>query len=329
MAKLNLSLSVIIPTWNNPIVLLKNIDTLTKNLKDIGVYDLVPIIIADDGSNDKNHEIIECSIIKYGKHIQYYYHENIGLERNELYLINKVKTKYVLLLGEDDFLPKKYINKVVYYLQNEPVGTILSNFYVINQKGVKTNRSCRNRIKNDKIYPSGSYNLMFLAHQMSGLVFQTEGIEKYFRNVPDNVYPQLSFVANSINKGVNIHITDSPFACTVLNKKRFNYSVDGLTYDLLKNIIPLPVSSHERSEIFNYYLLHYSNQFCNPKSWKHPVMFLKTVNSYSLINIHERKKIKLTFILSYFIIPFRLVYRLIFIPILGKIEEHFILPNIR
>lgn len=313
-------LSIIIPTWNNPISLLHNLDLLEESLIKLDAVKTVKVIIADDGSKEENRERFLNGVQKYSICVDYLYHENYGLEKNELFLIENTTTKYAMLLGEDDYLPHAYIQKVLEYLKKDNVGVILANFYAIDEDGQKTNRACRDRIREDRIFDAPDYRLMFLAHQMSGLVFQVDGLLEYYKNVPSNVYPQLSFIGNSIGKGIGIHITDAPFACTVLRKRRFNYSVDGLTYDLLKNVIPLPISEEERNKLINHYLLHWSNQFCNPTSWRRPGKLVETVDSYELLSKGVKSKLKWTFFGSYLAIPFRFVYRLIWIPLIGKME---------
>lgn len=316
----NKVLTIIIPTWNNPNALIYNLNLLEKSILALKKQESVSVIIGDDGSELSNRRIIENALSDFKIDVQYFYHDNLGLEKNELYLIEKVNTKYIMLLGEDDYLPFRYIKKVFMYLNKYEVGAILSNFYVIDENRHKTNRACRNRLKKDKIIRRCKYNSIFLAHQMSGLVFQSAGLLRYYRSVPSNVYPQLSFVANSISRGVVIHITDAPFACTVLKKRRFNYSIDGLAYELLKNVDALPVSNKERSKIIDHYLLNWSNQFCNLESWKQPRAFFNKTRDYKLLKQSEINKIKFTFLLSYVFIPFRVFYRLVILPSIGKME---------
>lgn len=315
------SLTIIIPTYNNPIALERNIMLLCDYFGELDLR--IPIIIADDGSTSENHDAIVDALVKINSQaIEYYYHPNMGLEKNELFLISKVTTRYAMLLGEDDYLSIKFLKKVLLYLQNDNVGAIVSNFFAITDDGAKIKRGCRNRLKKDKVYRNSNYKLIFLAHQMSGLIFRVEGLLDYYqKNVDSNVYPQLSFIAHSIDSGINIHITDSPFACTVLRKKRFNYSYDGLIYDLLKNIIAYAKDKKLRKRMINHFLFKWQGQFCNLASWKHPIKFLKNVENYSLLSKIERAKIRTTFICSYFTIPFRLFYRFIILPLIGLREQ--------
>ncbi len=314
-------LTIIIPTYNNPSALCKNLKMLTNYF--IDMQTAVDIVISDDGSSSENNLAVERFLAELqNPNIRYYYHENIGLEKNELLLIEKVNTKYAMLLGEDDYLPKKYLEKVFGYLNNYEIGAIFANFYAVREDGKKVNRGCRNRLRKDKIFTESNYKLMFLAHQMSGLVFRTEGLSDYYNeNVSSNLYPQLSFVAYSIDKGVCVHITDCPFECTILNKKRFNYAVDDLTYDMLKNVVAIVKTKKERRKLLNYFLLRWSAKFCNLRSWTSPIEFFKRIDEYSLLTKGERRKIKATFVFSYFVAPFRIFYRFVILPIIGKMEQ--------
>ncbi len=314
-------LTIIIPTYNNPIALKRNLILLNQYFKRLNVC--IPILISDDGSKNENKESIELFLSQMNfEKVEYNYHPNLGIEANELLLIEKVKTKYSMLLGEDDYLQYEYLKKVLNYLNQENIGVILPNFFGINEDGIRLKRGCRNRLRKDKVYSHSNYKLIFLAHQMSGIVFQVDGLYDYYKsNVSSNVYPQLSYIAFSLNKGINIHITDLPFACTVLKKKRFNYSYDGLIYDLLKNIIAYAKSKKLRKKMINHFLLKWQGKFCNLSSWSHPFKFMKCINKYELLYRTERSKIRLTFICSYFTIPFRLFYRFIILPVVGKVEQ--------
>ena len=67
-------------------------------------------------------------------------------------------------------------------------------------------------------------------------------------------------------------------------------------------------------------MTRWSSQFSNLASWKSPIKFLKKVSTYTLLTGGERAKIKATFLFSYIIAPFRVFYRFVILPIIGKAE---------
>lgn len=321
------SISIIIPVYNRSSSLITNLTILQNILMELDLIDNIPIILSDDGSNLKEIETIEKYIEESKLNCKFYKHENYGLQENELFLVSKVKTKYAMLVGDDDFLNLDYITKVLFYINRYDVGAIYSNFFVIDRDGNKTNRACRNRLSKDRIYKNANFKLIFLAHQMSGLVFKVEGILEYFNNVSPNLYPQISFMAASAPLGINIHITDCPFACTVLKQKQFNYSIDGLLEDILKNVYAIKINKVERKKLVNYFLIYKSNHFCNANSWIHPYLFLKKVNTYAVVSNNDKYKIILAFLVSYILLPIKLIYRCIFINLLGIYEKKLLLKK--
>ena len=99
-------ISVLIPTYNRPDQLKKNLlslkDQSLKNFK---------IIISDNSEND-----ISRNIVKEFKNLNIKYiknYKNIGPKKNFLNLLSKVKTNFFCYLLDDDYLcDKNYLLEV-------------------------------------------------------------------------------------------------------------------------------------------------------------------------------------------------------------------------
>jgi glycosyltransferase involved in cell wall biosynthesis len=90
-------ISVIIPTRNNPIVLLENVEQLIKNQHRKITYFVV------DNSQNKNLEVEK--IFEDLKDFHYYYNEKkLSFTENFEFIIPFIKTKYISFIGDDDLI---------------------------------------------------------------------------------------------------------------------------------------------------------------------------------------------------------------------------------
>lgn len=302
------NLTVIIPTYNRT----KELSINLNILKDIINGRDIPIIISDDGSNKEHVRAIENEIKLLNENIRFFTNEvNVGLEENELFLISKVETKYAMLLGEDDYLNKKLFDRILSYLDEDTnITAIIPNFY-----GVDTNRSklrkSRFKVCDDKFYDRGDLDCIYMAHQMSGLVFKVDGlVESYRKLVPHNVYPHLYFIGYNILRGKLVHITRNPFENTVVKKKQFDYSIDNLTRDILSILLSFDVDQSTKISAISSFLTNDLTRYCNPYTWLHPFTLLRRIDEYHLDKDVE-KMMKIEFLKSYFKIP-KIVYKYIY-----------------
>lgn len=96
-------LSICIPTWNRSNFLRVSLDTLFKQLNDIE-KDEVEIFISDNCSSDDTSKVIEEFIEKGMPITVNRNEENIGAARNFIKCMQWASGKYIILLGDDDFL---------------------------------------------------------------------------------------------------------------------------------------------------------------------------------------------------------------------------------
>ncbi len=95
--------------------------------------------------------------------------------------------------------------------------------------------------------------MMFKGHQLSGLCFRKNNglIPYYDRNARENLYAQIYFFAYNMLRGDTIHITETPLRNTVIQKKNWDYSVDNLFGELLKNVYGLGLSSKQEDVLLD------------------------------------------------------------------------------
>lgn len=116
-------LSICIPTWNRSSFLRISLDSLFGQLNDIEKED-VEIFISDNCSSDATPNIIEEFIDKGMPITVNRNEENIGAARNFIKCMQWASGKYIILLGDDDFLLPGSLLFLVKELEKEEYGLI-------------------------------------------------------------------------------------------------------------------------------------------------------------------------------------------------------------
>lgn len=116
-------LSICIPTYNRACLLDQNLKCLCSQ-----IVENVELIISDNCSDDNTRNVV-MSYIKVGYNIKYFRNEsNIGGELNFLQCFKMSSGKYVLLLGDDDFLCERAITTILSLIkENSNWGLIFLN----------------------------------------------------------------------------------------------------------------------------------------------------------------------------------------------------------
>ena len=130
------SLSIIIPTRCRGEALIKNVQLLKKYIEENEQSESVSIIISDNASPINDYNEIEQFIKNVnGVDISLYRQdENIGFESNLLFLLSKVESRFVMLLGDDDYLSPGYFRRVLFYINEVPdIAGIVPNYYQVNE----------------------------------------------------------------------------------------------------------------------------------------------------------------------------------------------------
>jgi glycosyltransferase involved in cell wall biosynthesis len=245
-------LSICIPTYNRINDLIYNVNTLIEIIKDNNLYNDIIIIISDNCSPDHTELIIKEKI-KLLQKIQielYRQSTNIGGANNMIFTINKTKTEFCMLLGDDDYINANYLVRVLNEIKNNrELTSIIPAVQAIYPDKKPIEGRGRDLYCKTKYYQKGFINCcanINRVSQLSGLVFKKKDvIETYILKNMNNMYPQIFFVLLNCLNGPTLHLTDYPVLVTQIeqSKKGWSYGTDGLMGDKFENCTNLGLSS--------------------------------------------------------------------------------------
>lgn len=113
--------SVIIPTYNHALYIVKAIESVLKQN-----YQPIEIVVVNDGSTDNTKEILSPYLSK----IKYIYQSNNGLSAARNTGIKNATGEYIALLDADDkWLPKKLTKQMGLFLKNPKLDLVYSDIY--------------------------------------------------------------------------------------------------------------------------------------------------------------------------------------------------------
>ena len=235
-----MKLSILIPTYNRSTFLIKNLDLLSHYIRKGNFHKDIEIVISNNQSKDSTDVDI-----KYFQNnnieinIQYFLQiENIGLEKNALFVLKEAKGNFVMYLGDDDYMDYQYLKETITTIEMEKLLTcIIPSNCPVNTQGHEQNyNKYKGRDLNlpNRMYKAGFYNCLsnsWRGHQLSGLVFKREGlIDEYHERNINNIYPFIFMVAYNSLRGKTLHLTQYPLKITVVDQhnKDWDYTADGI-----------------------------------------------------------------------------------------------------
>lgn len=112
-------LSICIPTYNRAVKLNDCLQAIYDAI-DERIEEKIEIIISDNASNDNTKEIAE-NFLNKSKNYSYYRNDhNLGVNKNILLLLNNYsRTKYIWIIGDDDFIDKNSLFCIVNLLESD------------------------------------------------------------------------------------------------------------------------------------------------------------------------------------------------------------------
>lgn len=233
-------LEIVIPTYNRRDYLIDNLRGLISYITEMKAKGIVSISVSDNCSNDGTAEAVRNLIHETDVSIRLFVQEeNLGSVNNFIFLIDNSKADNLMLLGDDDYISKEYLGKVINcVLKNDNITAIVPNCYNTAYWKYRT------PIGKNKLYDfPQSLKIVGLATQMSGLVFQRDGLSRELNRLKiNNSYLTVFFVGFSAKKGKTLHITENPIRVTIPEKRPWNYSQDMFINDLCENFVALDVN---------------------------------------------------------------------------------------
>ena len=121
-------ISIIIPVYN--------VEQYIKNCLESVInqtYDNWEIILIDDGSTDNSKAIYENIAIKNDK-IKIFKQTNKGVSAARNLGIEKAQGDYIVFLDADDWIEKKFLERMLEVIENEDADIVQCNFYYANNR---------------------------------------------------------------------------------------------------------------------------------------------------------------------------------------------------
>lgn len=271
-------LTILIPTYNRSKQLIKNLSILSAFIRKNNLNDTVTILISDNCSADNTYikvqnfinENIDLKIVFFKQE------ENIGLEKNALFVLDKALTDYVMYLGDDDYIKEEYLIKVIKTLKDETgVTCILPNIQGVNPKNGEIIGERDKGIKSKIYEPSfkSCFENSWRGHQLSGIVLYRNNLyEEYIKRSVHNIYLFIFFVAYSSLMGRLLHLTDFPVEVSAVpqSQKDWGYKDDGLILEIFDNYKCL---YNQKKDIFKRSLLEL--KLLKVQRWRY-LMYIKS-----------------------------------------------------
>lgn len=316
-------LTIAIPTYNRLSMLKTNVSLLIEYIRRNHLEKRVCVLISDNAS-EENYEEWFSNIKQEHKDLNIVYHRNkinTGCARNMIDMLALCRTKYFMLLGDDDFIDERYLVKVVEILNKDKnVGCIIPSYYNIDLDGARIGRG-RDLNTKSKVYSAGFKNCFMNAwrgHQLSGLVIKNDNMYSILieRNI-NSLYPQIFMIARNCICGKTYHITDYPVKVTrpPQNEKSWGYGENGLIVDIFDDFVKL-------KEINNFQRFLLELKVLDAQYWRVAMYLKKGISSFfkCLKSISQSSNTtNLMKIMIWILIPFIFVKKFVVLLFSGKL----------
>lgn len=242
-------LSICIPTYNRDSDLKKNLYMIESFIKELNLQNKVSLSVSNNASTDDTATVIESFAKQTTITFKYFTQKkNIGFEKNFILLGEHQTSKYIMTLGDDDYINANYLATIVEILEKKSnISCIIPNYHAITPSGdFLFSRDPKSKTTLFKKGFDSCYNNAWKAHQLSGLVFKLDTVfEEYKNRGIHNLYPQIFCIAYSTLIGDCLYLVDFPIRVTDVpqSQKDWDYGKDGLMIDNFDNFINLDLTS--------------------------------------------------------------------------------------
>lgn len=186
-------LTIAIPTYNRAETLRLLLITLLDELD--GLRDYVDVIVSDNASSDRTSDVTNDFSVAWPAAVIVHHESNLGAEENFCQCVERVRTPYFWLLGDDDLPKKGAVRKIVDLLSIEsPDLVYLSSKW---SKEIICSDTDEEVVKLDWIAMSRidfarQVNVWFTF--ISGVIVNSESLKKYCESINIRRYVGTSLV---------------------------------------------------------------------------------------------------------------------------------------
>jgi len=249
--------SFIIPTYNRSQFLLKNLLILQNHINKINNHWKFEIVISNNCSTDNTDNLVRNFQIENPLlNINYYQQkENLGIEKNCLFVLQEAKGEYIMYLGDDDYIDFGYVYNALKHINKNPnTHLILPSIVEVDINDILVKEGRDYELPNTHL-KAGFKNCLrnsWRGHQLSGLVFKRKNLyHSYIKNEVQNLYPFIYFTGLACLRGDTYHLTEYPVRVTNPGQqnKNWTYGEDGLINEIFDNYIKLPVNYFQKTRL--------------------------------------------------------------------------------
>lgn len=236
-------LDILIPTYNRNTVLAKNVELIANYIDLLNVHNQVRIIIRDNKSPQDITPFIQkvqgkFPLVNLRLSIN---NVNIGLKRNILAVLGDSDSKFIMFLGDDDFINIKYFQYVVELIEEDknlgfvlPSRTIINPNYNLDEIN-HTNQPLETEKIENRFTTRHYYSSQ--CNQLSGIIYRN--IDLYKKSCSqrlDNLYPFMTFGGWCLQDMNGYYVKNNPVLVTEGHKKDWGYGENGLLPDIIDNV---------------------------------------------------------------------------------------------
>lgn len=230
-------LSILVPTFNRSSELKKNIDLLGELISRSKLIGHIQLVFCDNSSTDNSWQVIKEAKNQYGDSCDIYRSEtNKGLEANTVTALSMAKGRYVMFLGDDDFLPDGYLDFIADKISSNQSVVIIPGFSALYKSGEIRKARHGKAVEEESGFKS-VFLLSSYGHQLSGIVMKRSGLLEGYLNMPQlrNIYLFIGFLSLSLRNDYAIYEPKYQVLVTQGNSKDWKYDKSGLLVEVLKN----------------------------------------------------------------------------------------------
>ncbi|WP_169729139.1 glycosyltransferase family 2 protein [Congregibacter litoralis] len=235
-----MTLDILIPTFNRCSDLAKNVRLLNTLIEEEGSGLSCRILVSNNCSEDDTASTLELLQSEVQTElIVFNQTENLGGEGNVIFLLHQATAERVMIVGDDDFLPRGYLREVIRLLERSPeLRAIIPGIASLYCDGNVVPE--RNERFDSRLYPAGHSSvraISYLGHQISGIVFMRQGMLDAYLTEPSlrNLYPTVFFLGYSCENGQVVYLPKLKVLISQDNQKYWNYDASGLLSEIFRN----------------------------------------------------------------------------------------------